>query len=345
MSHTSPFSPSESSQCECPYTDSIPFLDTMCKITDGKIILDLHKKDTDRNMYLLPSSCHPPHQHENIPFSLAMRIVRICSLPESRDLRLTELKQMFLERNYRPKIIDDAITKARNIPRSIALRKVVKPVLSKRPIAVVSWDPRLPPIDTIQQKHWRAMTLDPYLKQVFPEAPLVAYRRQKNLREHLIRAKLPPQIEMRNRRQLNGLKKCPKSCLICPYIEEGPTIKGNSFTWRINTRVSCQSNNLVYMIICTNQSCQNKNKHQLKYIGETERKLKDRICEHIGYINTKKKDKATGNHFNLPGHSLSDMRVTVLETVHKSDQEYRKERETYLIRKFNTFHQGLNKKP
>ena len=65
------------------------------------------------------------------------------------------------------------------------------------------------------------------------------------------------------------------------------------------------------MIICTNQSCQNKNKHQQKYIGETERKLKDRICEHIGYINTKKTDQATGNHFNLPGNSLSDMRVTV----------------------------------
>ena len=204
MSHTSLFSPNGSSQCECPYKDSIPFLHTLCKINNGKIILDLHKKDTDRNTYLLPSSCHPPHQHENIPFSLSMRIVRICSIPESRDLRLSELKQMFLEINYRPKIIDDAISKARNIPRSVALREVVKPISSKRPIAVVSWDPRLPPIDTIQQKHWRVMTLDPYLKQVFPEAPLVAYRRQTNLREHLIRAKLPPPNEIRNQRQFKG---------------------------------------------------------------------------------------------------------------------------------------------
>ena len=133
--------------------ESIPFLDTSCKIIDGKIILDLHKKETDRNMYLLPSSCHPPHQHENVPFSLAMRIVRICSLPETRDQRLLELKEMFLEREYRPNIVDFAISRARDIPRKVALRKVVKPVSSKRPIAVVSWDPRLPPIDTIQQKH------------------------------------------------------------------------------------------------------------------------------------------------------------------------------------------------
>ena len=99
------------------------------------------------------------------------------------------------------------------------------------------------------------------------------------------------------------------------------------------------------MIICTKESCQQKNRHQQKYIGETERKLKDRICEHIGYINTKKTDQATGHHFNLPGHSLSDMKVMVLENIHKSDPEYRKERETYLIRKFNTFHQGLNRSP
>ena len=97
--------------------------------------------------------------------------------------------------------------------------------------------------------------------------------------------------------------------------------------------------------MCTKENCQQKNRFQQKYIGETEIKLKDRICEHIGYINTKKTDKATGHHFNMPGHTLSDMKVTVLENIHKSDPEYRKERETYLIRKFNTFYQGLNKKP
>ena len=97
--------------------------------------------------------------------------------------------------------------------------------------------------------------------------------------------------------------------------------------------------------MCTKENCQQKNRFQQKYIGETERKLKDRICEHIGYINTKKTEKSTGHHFNMPGHKLSDMKVTVLENILKSDPEYRKERETYLTRKFNTFYQGLIKKP
>ena len=42
------------------------------------------------------------------------------------------------------------------------------------------------------------------------------------------------------------------------------------------------------MLVCTKDGCKQKENTQIKYIGETERTLKDRSCEHIGYINTKK---------------------------------------------------------
>ena len=51
---------------------------------------------TDRNQYLLTSSCHPASVTNNIPFSLALRLVRICSEVESRDKGLMELKQITL---------------------------------------------------------------------------------------------------------------------------------------------------------------------------------------------------------------------------------------------------------
>ena len=47
-------------------------------------------------------------------------------------------------------------------------------------------------------------------------------------------------------------------------------------------------------------------------------------------------------HFNMPGHSLGNRTVTILENVESEDVFYRKESETYLIRKFNTFYRGLN---
>ena len=59
MVHTSVESEPEEDQCNCEKTDSIPFLDTLIKIENGKIDIDLFKKKTDRNQYLLPFSCHP----------------------------------------------------------------------------------------------------------------------------------------------------------------------------------------------------------------------------------------------------------------------------------------------
>ena len=69
------------------------------------------------------------------------------------------------------------------------------------------------------------------------------------------------------------------------------------------------------------------------------------MSEHIGYVRTKKLDKATSGHFNLPGHSISNMKVTMLEKMKTPDIIYRKEREKILIRKFNTFYHGINKQP
>ena len=54
-----------------------------------------------------------------------MRIVRICSEPEAREGRFVELKQLLVERDYRPGMIDAAISKARAVPRAKALKHVV----------------------------------------------------------------------------------------------------------------------------------------------------------------------------------------------------------------------------
>ena len=84
---------------------------------------------TNRNMYLMPSSVHPPHCVQNIPYSLAMRILRICT----RELRYQQLKQLLLTRGYCGGMVDAAIAKSRAVPRSEALKVVVKQQQSKRP--------------------------------------------------------------------------------------------------------------------------------------------------------------------------------------------------------------------
>ena len=145
-------------------------------------------------MYLLTSSCHPNSCKRSIPYSLALRITRICTEPETREKRYKELKDMLIERGYSSGLIDAAIRRARNIPRNQALQyfgdekagnKNSNP--TRRPVHSVTFDPRLPTLPLIHKKHCRAMVFeDPHIIEVFPDPPLVAYKRNINPRDLLI---------------------------------------------------------------------------------------------------------------------------------------------------------------
>ena len=139
------------------------------------------------------------------------------------------------------------------------------------------------------------------------------------------------------KRRINGMFKCGKSCIICPFIKEGKHIKSDKFTWSINSPLNCNTQNIVYMIQCTKERCKER------YIGESERSLFNRISEHISYIRTNR--EATGKNFNEPGHSLSDMKVSIIEKVNSQYMIYRKERESLHIRKYDNFYKGIDRTP
>jgi len=337
MEHTSIEGECPEERCECPERKSIPFLDTLCSIENGRIETDLYRKPTDRNKYLLLDSCHPESQVKNIPFSQFLRINRICSKVEWREAQYMKMKMLFLERKYPAGMIDSAMKRARAIPREKALEpSKAKTTTQRRPVLAVTWDPRFPSLQAINKKHWRSMkTSDQHLEKVFPEPPLIAYKRQKNIRNFVIRAKVPPPLLKYPRRNIPGMRKCQNQCHACPYINEIKEIKTETFKWKINSSVNCEDKNIIYLIEC--------NKCFLKYIGETERSLKDRISEHKTYINQKHINQPIGDHFNKPGHSIDNFTVSVIEKVKSSEKLYRKEREKYLIKKFNTYYNGLNK--
>ena len=66
--------------------------------------------------------------------------------------------------------------------------------------------------------------------------------------------------------------------------------------------------------------------------------------DHLGYCRREEISKATGAHFNKPGHSLSDMTISVLEQVSEEDTYYRECRESKHIRDFDLKYNGINRK-
>ena len=101
--------------------------------------------------------------------------------------------------------------------------------------------------------------------------------------------------------------------------------------------MDCNTTNLCYAISCGLDRCG----HQ--YIGQTSKSLKERLSQHLGYAD--RNVEATGRHFNLPGHSKSDLRITVLEKIHDKAVWVREEIESMHIRKSNTYYKGMNLKP
>ena len=43
--------------------------------------------------------------------------------------------------------------------------------------------------------------------------------------------------------------------------------------------------------------------------------VRERIYQHAGYVRNKPLTRATGEHFNLPGHVIINMTLSILEQV------------------------------
>ena len=93
------------------------------------------------------------------------------------------------------------------------------------------------------------------------------------------------------------------------------------------TRVGKSTENLIetHLMLYMPLHVKKKDKCKETYIGETRRLLKSRVAEHCGYVRNQHLDKATGLHFNLPGHTLADLTVTVLEQSKRNNDPYRKQ--------------------
>ena len=60
-------------------------------------------------------------------------------------------------------------------------------------------------------------------------------------------------------------------------------------------------------------------------------------------MKSKNLTEPSGEHFNLPGHSVADIEGIVIEQVKNKDPFVLKAREHHLIKKFDTFYNGLNR--
>ena len=116
--------PHPSIQLTMDYRRSVHYLDAALAIeADGRISSDLYTKPTDSHQYLLPSSNHPPHVHEHLMDTLALRIRQIVSSDDRLRTRLAELRSFLLDRGYNEVALQKQFERAAGVPRQQALQK------------------------------------------------------------------------------------------------------------------------------------------------------------------------------------------------------------------------------
>ena len=214
--------------------------------------------------YLLPRSYHNSHIFKSVPYSLALRLVRICSTKELLLGRLAELKTMLISRDYNRNIINSAFDKVLKLDRTNLLKKRVKKQ-NNRVVLSVTFNPKLPSLSNIIKKHWVTLTKDPSMAKIFKQPPMIAFKQPPNLRNILCHAKLPPKRQ--NIRKQTGIKPCNRPCNLCPYILPSKTFCSSQTKEKFEMKgtFNCNTKGVIYLTSCT--LC-NK-----QYIGQTGRLL------------------------------------------------------------------------
>ena len=170
--------------------EKVTFLDTTVILQSNHTLkTDLHCKPTDSHHYLLYTSAHPIKCIESIPYSQFLRIRRICSDILDFDRHMKTMCLHFLNRGYPLELLEYAAIKARRSDRHTLLHPPIKNTSDvDRSVLVTTFHPHDNTLRNIVTKNWDILGKSHSTLPTFERKPLVAYRKPKNIKDHLVRA-------------------------------------------------------------------------------------------------------------------------------------------------------------
>ena len=80
--------------------NGLEFLDIKLKMNENnKITIDVFSKPTNSFTYVMPSTCYPSNNINNVPRGIALRLKRICDSDEKFTVRSNEHKNYLIARD------------------------------------------------------------------------------------------------------------------------------------------------------------------------------------------------------------------------------------------------------
>jgi hypothetical protein len=343
----------------------VSFLDTNTYIENNTIKTKLYIKPTDKKQYLHYSSYHPRHIFSSIPYSQALRYRRIIDNDNIYRSELQSLEQKFINREYPKRILTEAFSKA-SLKNINQLRKY-RSFTDKRSgfqkfLKGKSFIPLILPYHTLllskkfkvrfDQLWHQFCYVSPSITTVFQnERPQIVFKRRTTINNLLVRTKLTPKLTPQDRSNIALLQvlssdsytakyevtKCmTPRCKCCSAIVCGSAYSdmNNSTIFYVEQNFNCNSHDIIYLIHC--------NKCKLQYVGQSSRKLKERLNNHRSDIICKK-NTTIALHFNLPQHTINNLKIMPISSLSTLNSTERSKKELFFMNLLDTFYpKGLN---
>ncbi|XP_043914349.1 uncharacterized protein LOC122790793 isoform X1 [Protopterus annectens] len=286
------------------------------------------RKTTYCNSILHFTSQHPFKQKKAIIKGQLVRAVCMCNSSSAFGQECSFLKNQFLNRGYPVTLIDEIITEI-EVKRSVGFYKPLLKVIDELMIDTIQLDfnsvvedGTQPSVNiridnlvkanlftsfitafsndagkicNILTKNWQFIRNDSLLFEKLGPFPRVVFKKGRNLKELL-----------QSRQKLQFFK-CKGSttcgtCSWCHLVRVGLSFSVNDIKYDIQHTINWNSKSVIYGAFC--------NACPAFYIGKTDRKLRQRIYEHVYAMRTNKQENALARHVaNFPDHKFSFMGI------------------------------------
>ena len=347
---------------------SIPFLDIRIILNNNKLHTDLYVKPTDKFQYLNFQSSHPYHQKASLPYGLALRIKRICSNTEDFKRHCQTLVIHLRKRGFKLGLIKEAIRKAAQIDRNELLHSKTDRQADNKMIFTTTYNPMIPNLRKKIHDLHPILHSSQKCQELYPQPPIIAYRRNRNLNDLLVSRRLPPDTAIYSSARTTSIDKTSNLCEECGLTfasGKGKTIhftkvhnntkntqplvgftrcgdkrcntcKLGTFGENILITSTGKTFNIKQPMTCKSSNiiyCITCTKCRDQYIGETEQELHNRQTGHLSDIKNGRTGLPYVRHFLECG--IEHYTITGVEKVRQNNGAIRKSREDYYKKLFD----------
>ena len=254
----------------------------------------------------------------------------------------------FQKRGYNRSLIEQQIDKANLQEREQLLKEKKKETATNIPFSL-KYNIALPKIKEIVMKHLHLLHINPNLAEIFQSPPILAFRRNKNLRD-IIDTKLIENGKVKRTFTNKIQGKCTpclanNRTLCCKQVVHTTTFRSNQTNriFQIYHNLNCKSKYVIYLLECT--------KCKIQYVGKAETEFNIRLHNHRKDV-WKPDAIPASRHFSNKSHNFNTRaKFILIEQIRHIDTDIRKrirlkQRENFWTLTLKTLTpKGLNQEP